>query len=65
MGILERAKRATPQMYGGRRGGGEVGGGGRGGMPVETREAMTDGSDKVEGMDKEDICGGKERMRPF
>ena len=58
--ILERAKRATPHMYGGGRGDREVGG-----MPVETREAMTDGSDKVEGMDKEDICGGKEKMRPF
>ena len=43
-----------------------VGGGGRwGGMPVETREAMTDGSDKVEGMDREDICGGKEKMKRF
>jgi hypothetical protein len=61
LGILERAKCARPQMYGGRRGGGEVGGG----MPVETREAMTDGSDKLEGMDKEDICGGKEKLRPF
>ena len=34
-------------------------------MPVETREAMTDGSDKVEGMDREDICGGKEKMKRF